>query len=204
MNKLNSGFTRLTDTELDSKAAQIITALTGNASFPKPEPTLEVLQTKLTAYQTALAKPDGVARTAAVRSAREDLSNTLQQLARNLELTPNVTDTQLATTGFDLRKPTGQTSEAPLVPGNLRLKTTGVTGEVQFVFDSSARARAYEIQTTIDPNTGNWTQNGMFSSTRAVVVGGLSRGKDIWGRVRALGPNNTSSGWSDPATVMVS
>ena len=36
-----------------------------------------------------------------------------------------------------------------------------------------------------------------------VMVGGLARGKDIWGRVRAIGPNNTASGWSDPATVMV-
>jgi hypothetical protein len=164
---------------------------------------LAELQTKLDAYQTALAQPAGVARTAAVRSARADITLALEQLARNLELKPNVTEAQLATTGFDLRRPAAQTSIAPPAPANLRLKTTGVSGEVQFLFDPSDRARTYELQTTLDPNTGNWIQSGMYSSTRGVVVSGLTRGKDIWGRVRAVGPNNTVSGWSDPATVMV-
>jgi hypothetical protein len=203
MNKINSGFTRLTDKELDNRAAQIITALTGNTSFPTPAPTLAVIQTKLTAYQAALAMPEGVARTQAVKATRDDLSTALEQLARNLELTPNVTDTQLATTGFDLRKPAAQTADVPPAPANLRLKPTGVSGEVQFQFDPSARAKTYELQTSLDPNSGNWTQNGMFSSSRGVVVGGFTRGKDVWGRVRAVGPNNTVSGWSDPATVMV-
>ena len=43
------------------------------------------------------------------------------------------------------------------------------------------------------------TQNGMFTSTRGVTVSELTRGKDIWGRVRAIRP----SGWSYPATVIV-
>lgn len=204
MNKINSGFTRLTNAEFDNKAAQIIAAVTGNASFPTPSPTLAVIQTKLTAYQNALAMPDGVAKAAALKSTRADLETALDQLARNLELTPNVTDTQLATTGFDLRKPAAQTADSPAAPANLRLKPTGVIGEVQFQFDASPRAKTYELQTSIDPNSGNWVQNGLFSSSRAVVIGGLTHGKDVWGRVRAIGPNNTMSGWSDPATVMVS
>lgn len=204
MNKLNSGFTRLSDKELDNKAGQIIAAITGNSAFPSPSPTVEMLQQKLTAFQTALALPDGVIRTAQVKATREQLGAALEQLARNLELTPNVTDAQLATTGFDLRKAPVSSSEPPPIPGNLRLKTTGVTGEVQFLFDPSDRARTYELQTTLDPNTGNWVQKGAFSSTRGVVVPGFERGKDVWGRVRAIGPNNTASGWSDPATVMVS
>ena len=116
---------------------------------------------------------------------------------------PGITDAQLATTGYDNRKQAGQTGDAPAIPTNVRLKTTGVTGQVQVLFDPSERARTYEIQTTIDPNTGAWSQAGMFSSSRGVIVEGLSRGKDIWSRVRAIGPNNTASGWSDPATVMV-
>jgi hypothetical protein len=36
------------------------------------------------------------------------------------------------------------------------------------------------------------------------VLEGFERAKDIWVRVRAIGPNNTKSGWSDPATILVS
>jgi hypothetical protein len=204
MNKLNSGFTRLNDSEFDSKAGQIIAAVTGNAPFSGAATILAVVQTKHTAFQAALALPSGVAKTAAVKATREELSIAIEQLARNLELAPGVTDAQFATTGFDVRKPIAQTGEAPAVPVNLRLKMTDISGQVQFLFDPTDRARTYEIQTTLDPNTGNWTQSGSFSSTRKVVVGGFNRGKDVWGRVRAIGPNNTASGWSDPATVMVS
>jgi hypothetical protein len=203
MNKLNSGFTRLSDKEFDNKVGQVLTAVTGNAAMGPVQASLPAIQTQLTAYQDALSMPDGVAKTAQVKATRDALSASLDQLARSIELIPGITEAQFATSGFDVRKQAGQTGEAPAAPANVRLKTTGVTGQVQFLFDPSDRARTYEIQTTIDPNTGNWTQAGMFSSTRGVVVAGLTRGKDVWGRVRAIGPNNTASGWSDPATVMV-
>jgi hypothetical protein len=42
------------------------------------------------------------------------------------------------------------------------------------------------------------------SAARGTVVAArLPRAKDMWGRVRAIGPNNTKSAWSDPATVLV-
>jgi hypothetical protein len=41
------------------------------------------------------------------------------------------------------------------------------------------------------------------SSTRNVIATGLPRAQDVWGRVRAIGPKNTKSAWSDPATVLV-
>jgi hypothetical protein len=204
MNKLNSGFTRLSDKEFDNKAGQVLTAVTGNAAMVPVQASLPAIQTQLVAYQDALSMPDGVAKTAQAKATRDALSTSLDQLARSIELIPAITDAQLATSGFDVRKQAGQTGEAPDVPSGLELKATGVTGQVQFLFGPSTRARTYEVQTTIDPSTGNWTQNGSFSSSRNVLLSGFTRGKDIWGRVRAIGPNNTASGWSDPATVMVS
>src|SRR5205823_14201990 len=71
---------------------------------PLPFPTRRssdlAITTALTDFQNALAMPGRTdARNAAVATTRVKLETLLQQLAANLELTPNVTDAQLATTG---------------------------------------------------------------------------------------------------------
>ena len=201
---LNAGFSRLTDEQLAAKAAVIIKALTGNANFATTSPTLAVLQAALDALTAALALPPGQARDAAVTAARDEMEGLLQTLAVNLENVTDVTEAMLATTGFDLRKARTQTSDPPPIPQNVRLKLTGTTGEIQVLFDAAARAVGYQIQTADDPNNGPWKDHDPYSSTRGVIIQGLPRAKDVWVRVRALGPNNTRSGWSDPATILVS
>ena len=204
MNTLNSGFTRLSPEELSSKAGLIIGQLTNNPNFPTTDPTLATVQTARDDLNRAVAMPNGQARDAAIAAARSRLEQLLRDLAGNLERVPNVTEEMLATTGYDLRQNASYSSEPPPVPGNLRLKSTGTSGEVQFLFDASPRARSYQVQTASDPNSSTWADYDPFTSSRNVVVRGLPRAKDIWGRVRALGPRNTKSGWSDPATILVS
>jgi len=202
-NKLNRGFSQLRDTELDNKAQTIITALTGNATFPTPSPTLATVTTALTDFQNALAMPERTAaRDAQVAATRVGLETLLQTLAASLELTPNVTDAQLATTGFDLRKPTSHTSEPVTAPGNVRLKSTGTSGEVQVLCDSVPRAKSYQLQYTQDTNAGPWSDGGTFGNTRGLMLQGLTRAKDYWVRVRAIGPDGPGA-WSDPATILV-
>jgi hypothetical protein len=201
-NILNRGFSRFPDESLVSKVVTIIAALTGNANFPTTSPTLTVLQGALDALTQAMAI-QGPTRETAVAAARRDLEQKLEDLADNLENTANNDPVKLATTGFDMRKDTAQTAEPPDVPTNVRLKTTGVSGEVQVLFEPSARARSYQVQVTQDPNAGPWIDYDTFSSTRRIVLTGQPRAKDIWVRVRAIGPNNTKSGWSDPATILV-
>jgi hypothetical protein len=57
MNRLNTGFSRLPNEELDNKADDIIKALTGNAKFPTPNPALAVVQGKLDAYREHSLQP---------------------------------------------------------------------------------------------------------------------------------------------------
>jgi hypothetical protein len=73
---------------------------------------------------------------------------------------------------------------------------------VQVMCDPVARAKAYELQYTLDPNAGPWIDAGTFSSTRGLGLTGLTRGKDHWARVRGVGPSGVGA-WSDPATIMV-
>lgn len=192
----------MSDNDFDNKAQAIVAALTGNANFPTTTPPLATITTSITAYQTALALQPGQARDAQVSATRATLSTQLEQLARNLELTPSVTDAMLATTGFDMRKVPVFSGEPVAAPGNVRLKQTGVSGVVQVMCDAVHRAQSYELQYTQDPNNGPWTDAGTFASIRGLGITGLTRGKDYWARIRAVGPSGVGA-WSDPATILV-
>ena len=202
MNKLNSGFSKLPDEDLDNAAQSILAALTGNANFSVPVATLAALGTEIQDYQTALALPPGAPRDAQVKEARADLSASLDKLARTLELTAGVTDAMLATSGFELRKQPAFSSGTVAAPGNVRIKQTGVSGVVQVLCEAVDRAQAYELQYTLDPNAGPWLDGGTFVSTRGIGITGLTRSKDYWARLRAVGTSGPGA-WSDPATVLV-
>jgi hypothetical protein len=203
MRLLNSGFTEMSDEEFAGKVTFIIGQLTGNPNYATTNPTLASIQTALTTLQTGISMPPGQARDGAIATARPPLEETMQDLAENLEQATPGDLAKLSTTGFDLRKTPVLSGEPPPTPANLRLKNLAESGAVQFLFDASVRAKSYQFQTTDNPNTGPWKDYDPASSTRNVVAHGLPRAKDVWGRVRAIGPNNTRSAWSDPATVLV-
>lgn len=201
-NILNRGFSQLDVNALVTKVLFIITQLTGNPAFPATDPTLAQLSSALDALQQALVLADPQASEQAVKAARAILEQMLDDLADNLEKSVNMDPVKLATTGFDMRKEGATSSGAPSIPGNVRLRLTGKSGEAQVLFDPSDHARSYQVQTATDPN-GPWTDYDTFSSTRNVVLSGFPRAKDIWVRVRGAGANNTKSGWSDPATILI-
>jgi hypothetical protein len=202
-NIINRGFSQLSDSDLVTKVTFIIAQLTGNPNFATTNPTLAQLQTALDALKQALTIANPDAQKQAVIAARRTLEQELDDLADNLEKTASNDPVKLATTGYDLRKETAPTTDPLPVPQNLRLKLTGVSGQVQLLFDPSQRAKGYQVQTTTDPNTGTWKDYDTFSSSRGITLQGFERAKDIWVRVRAIGPNNTKSGWSDPATILI-
>jgi hypothetical protein len=203
MRLLNSGFSDLSPEAFADKVGFIIGQLTGNPNYATTNPTLAAVQAALDPLNAGILMPPGQARDGAIATARPPLEEMMQDLAENLEQATPGNLAKLSTTGFDIRKTAVQTTEPPPTPGNLRLKNLQESGAVQFLFDASERAKSYQFQTTDSPNTGPWKDYDPVSSTRNVVATGLPRAKDVWGRVRAIGPNNTRSAWSDPATVLV-
>lgn len=203
INILNRGFAQLTVPLFITKVQVIIAHLTNNPDFPSTTPKVSDVQTQLDLLMQAQTLPDPKAREMAVKAERLKLEQMLDDLADDLELTANMDQVKLATTGFDLHREPKQTGEAPEIPQNVRLKITGVTGEVQVLLDAAERGRGYEVQTAPDPMAGPWTTYDTFSSSRGIVLKDFPRAKDLWVRVRTLGPNNTKSGWSDPATILV-
>jgi hypothetical protein len=203
-NILNSGFSKLSPEALAAKTSAIMAACTNNPNFLQTDPTMAEVQAKLDALNKALSMPKGQARDEAVEATRTGVEQILADLADDLENEAKGDLVKLATTGFDLRKAPVHSGDSPTIPLNLHVRLTGVTGEVQALFSASDRATGYQLQTSYDPVNGPWIDSPPFSSSRRVILKGLIHGKDVWVRVRAVGPNNTMSGWSDPATILVS
>jgi len=183
------------------KTHEIITALNENSQFPNPTPALTILRSSLSTFESVLIISKGNARDPAVFVARSILTRQLHQLARNLEMTEGVTDSMLATTGFDLRKRGARTDAPVAAPGNVRLRATGVMGKVQLLCGPVYRAKSYEVHYGKDPGKDRWANAGTFPSTRGITISGLTRGKDYWARVRAIGPKGPGP-WSHLATIM--
>ena len=201
-NILNRGFSEEPLNDFIALVLLIISKLTGNADFPITDPTLAALTAQLGVLQNALLIADPVAREQAILAARQELEQMLDDLADNLEKTSGMDPVKLSTTGFPLRKVTTQTGQPPQVPQNPELRRTDVNGQVRLVVDPSDRARGYEVETAADPD-GPFTPYKTFSSTRNMMVTGFERGKDLYVRVRAIGPNNTESGWSIVVSILM-
>jgi phosphoserine aminotransferase len=81
--KVSLGFGRLSDGELDNFAQGVISAITGNATYPTPPVTIANLQAATDDFiaKLAAAQNGGVADTAAKNNSRQTLLGDLRQVA---------------------------------------------------------------------------------------------------------------------------
>lgn len=205
MNELSVGFSQDADSAVSAKAALIHTSLTtppGITYFPVTKPTMAVFKTEIDAYQSALSSENTNANVALRKAKRESVILMLQKLAADLELTADGDLVKLAATGFEFKGKPARSSGPLPPPQNLRVKTTGITGEALAKVAAVALASGYEAQFTLDPMGGVWTSINSVTDSQKILFTSLQRGKDYFFRVRALGANGPS-GWSDVATMMV-
>lgn len=205
MNELSVGFSQDSDATILAKAMKIHTALTtapGLGFFPAPVPTMVIFKTAIDALQNALAGDTTAANAALRKQKRDALVLLMQKLAAGLELTADGNLVALAATGYDFKaKPIRSSGPLP-APQDLRVKTTGTAGEALCKCKAVPLADSYECAYTLDPVNGPWTALPAVSSSQNMLFTGLTRGKDYFFRVRAIGANGLS-GWSDVATMMV-
>ena len=102
-------------------------ARSNNPNFTKPDPALVDLQAAAGSLNQAMTMAPGQARDEAVAAQRRAVEQMLEDLVDNLEKTALNDPVKLATTGFDLKKTTSQTGEAPPIPQNVRLRLTGTS-----------------------------------------------------------------------------
>lgn len=202
MIKLNTGFSDFNADGLGHLGEKVVTNLAKLPVFANVKPTSAEITAAVTALQQAILMT-GPGRAEAINAAFDALAGLLADLATNAPQVAGVTDTDLAAIGLPTAKSAVRSTNPPGICQNLRLSHGQNQGEVQGKCDPAGdNIRTYEGQWTLDPNGNTWSEVSIFPNSRSFKFGGLTRGKDVWVRVRA---RNTigAGGWSDPATIMV-
>lgn len=190
------------DADLIVSTNGIITALTGNASFANPVPTLAEITTSLGIFTTAVSEAagGGVALTAARNDKREALATLLRDLAAWVQLNCGGDLAILLTSGFPTQKPTRQPVGELHPPSNLQVKLGIRSGQLISKADPVPGASIYNWRVTNAAQT-NPTFTAQTTGARH-TFSGLTPGviySVVVNAVGAAGPSN----WSSPATQMV-
>lgn len=177
---------RLIDGKLLIRARNIITMMTGNASYLDPKPTLLAVKDGADAFELAIqaALTGGTTLTDAKNVARATLTSLLRDLSYFVQNACGGDRAVLVSSGFEATKaptPAGVLG----APGNPRVSHTNISGEFAFTFDKVVNAAIYMVQSSTSP-TGPWEDEGGFTSIR-VVLSGFTPGTVYWFAVYAIG-----------------
>lgn len=203
MAKIRLNLSRLTIPEKIAKAQQIVTALTGNTSFPTPSPSLANITSAANELKTASDEVQTVTQTrkekTSIQTQKEDsIDQLLTQLAAYVESVAGSNEQMILSAGMDVRAPATPTTTAPEQPQGLTATAGDHDGEIDLSWDTVTGARSYVVEKSTDPATPNTWAHAGVSTRSTFVAGGLTSGTRYWFRVAAVN-NNGQSGWSDPA-----
>jgi hypothetical protein len=198
-------------------AQNYVTKMTGNANFATPVPSLKQIQADIddlqTTYTAALNR--GKEEVEARRVSLETLLADVTALGVYVQSASGGDAGIIMSAGMDVRKPpTRRNSLGDLV--NVVLRYTGKSGTAGIKWKPVKGAVAYNIQqyaeqpVTSAPNTqptieesNSWDwENALTTSAAKGLISGLISGTKYWFRVQAVGPNNTTSGWSNPSSII--
>lgn len=202
--KISKSFTELSDASFITFNEGILTAMTGNAYYPTPAPTLATLTTQKTEFEDALAAAadGGKTLTAAKNQKRALLTETLYLLANYVETTALGDEVKLLSSGFDVYNTERSPRPLPAVPLNLRLSDGNLSGEVKVKVEPVEFATGYELRYSQDDFTIDmrWQYSGAYTSS-TYIIKDLIVGKYTWVQVRSFNTQGRSE-WCDPARLM--
>jgi hypothetical protein len=162
MSKVKLGLDTRSDAEVVALTNIIITAMTGNASFPTPNPPLATLTSQRTAATTKSAAYDSLKASSEAGLADRDaamatLRGSLTLLAAHVENVSGGDRTKIESAGMSVRAD----RTPPAVPGqimNLVLTAGDFPGTLDAAWDPRPGSRLNEIQISPDPMTESiWT-----------------------------------------------
>lgn len=201
--RITNGFPKLSDSKLLSRSAQINLAMTGNANFPTPTPTLAALQTALTEFESALAKATtGSELDKAIKNdRRQELIDLLHALGNYVLFTVSGDRTKAVSSGFGIAK---QPEPLPPItkPENLQVTEGLNAGELVIKFKRVLGARCYMIQYAEDTTTGELMWQSQTTTTSRYTLKQLQSGKKYQVRIAVVGTNGQLV-YSDAVTRIV-
>jgi hypothetical protein len=206
MAKVKLNLNGLPDALIIQQCTNIKTAMTGNATFATPIPTLTAFGTFITTAQNKLTAADNAQTLAKQATGDKDtaiaaLLAAASQLATYVDLTANGDQSKILSAGMDVRAARSP-STTPAQVMNLSLTAGDSSGELDLHWDPVPGSKSYEIQTSPDPVTSSsWVSQPSVTKSKTAIFG-LTSGAKMWARVRAVNPAGQGP-WSDPATKIV-
>ena len=199
--------------DLVKKAYKVATGIENNAaSFRNIDPKPEEIRSKAEELDALMQQKDALeselkALNQTIKTKSQVVGAMLKSVGLQVQSEANWQQNPalIGACGYDIRAARSVTSIVH-VPTNLRLMEVDKTsGMLSIAFDPVAKARNYGLIWAygITPPT-EWAKQPMLivtSSRNKRIV--FERGQTIWVRVKAFGPNNTESDWSDVATRIV-
>lgn len=189
MKLIKAGTSALNAEALIGKAEYVEGKMTGNASFPTPNPSIASLTAAREALVAAIAQAES--RAMADIAVRNERATVLRSLLVNLaRYVNNVAQGDLdmaLSSGFELaKKPEPSTSLG--VPLKLEVRLSEFEGALNVSWKGVEDARMYQVYMNVtDPSDANaWTVAAVSTRTR-VRITGLEPGKYYSFRVTALG-----------------
>jgi len=191
--------------QLVASAATIITALTGNASFPSPTVDLKAVQTAVDDLNAAIVAQaqGGPAATADKYQKQDALISLLRQLKHYVEYNCGNDRAVLLSSGFQAALSTR--NRTPLITPSILAVDLGNSGELVLKVTPIARARCFEVRFAAvgEGNLpGGWQTVGLFTNSRSMTIGHLTPGTTYMFQVRAVGGSTGYSEWSNPISRM--
>ncbi len=208
MAKLKLGLNGYNPAGLVAFANTVKTAMTGNANFATPNPTLTAFGTLITTANTKIAAYNSMVAAAETGLADRDaalaaLRASFTQLGDYVQNVSAGDAVKIESSGMSVRSQGTPTTMTQVL--GLALTPGDNPGSVDAMWTPVAGVRSYESQVnTSDPNVeANWSFK-QSTSKSSVTLAGLTSGAKVWVRVRAIGTNDNAGAYSDPATKIIS
>jgi len=207
MSKVRLSLGSLSGEELVASANTVKTAMTGNANFPTPNPTLAAFGTLITTASTGIATYNTAK--AAAETALADRDAALAALRSSFSLlgdyVQNVSGgdaAKIESAGMDVRSEGAPVAMTQVL--DLAVSEGDNPGSLDAMWKPVRGARSYEVQVnTVNVDVeANWSFR-KSSSKSSAVLDGLTSGAKVWVRVRAVGTKDDTGPYSDPATKVV-
>ncbi len=180
----------------------IITGMTGNASYPTPSPTLAAVTAALNTFTTALsnASGGGVVLTSAKNAARAGLVALVRELANYVQVACKGDITVLLSSGFPIQKPVRNPVGQLPVPSNLTVSLGTYTGQLNASASPVFGAAVYNWRLTTAAAQTTVVQSAQTTAASNTFTG-LTPGIVYNAEVNAVGAAGPSD-WSPPDPQM--
>jgi len=203
MGKVKLSLKTMTVTAKVQFARQVVTSLTGNATFPNPEPPLSDLTDAATnleaAFNTAnVAHQNAMEKTSLMDDADTAINNILTKLGNYVDSTSNGDEAKILSSGMSVKAKPVPIGSLPQ-PTALAATEGDNEGEIDLSWDKVFGARSYVVEYTPDPITPTGWKSGGVSTKSSKSISSLQSGVKYWFRVAAVGAAGQGP-WSDPAT----